>query len=533
MTYKPKEMAALTQRRHPDYREKLEHWEFLEETYKSERSWFKKNIFRFTREGDTTYAKRVERAYRFNHTREVVDLVNKYLFKVAPVRKPDVPDQVLRFRERATLTGLTLSQFEREVARKTSIYGRVWVVVDNNKRSNSEIASIADEKNGAVRLYSYIVTPKHVLDMGYDDFGQLEWILIEEVYRDDDNPFSGSGRVLSRFRLWTKTQWFVFKQTVRDKIEFVDKGDHNLGVVPVIKADHVESDARYHNPGLIEDIAYMDRGTANYLSCLDQIINDQTFSQLVMPAQGVLPGVGLSPEDSAKEEDEAKRNLMKMGTSQVLLFDGEHGAAPTYISPDPRQASLIITAIRQIINEIYHTVGLAGERTKQDNSVGIDNSSGVAKAYDFERVNALLSAKANAMEQFSNRMETLVRIWNGEKTSLLDPETNTVKYSTSFDVRGLSDDMAIAQGMSLLAAPIEVRRALMTGIVEKIWPMLAEEKKQELQKAIDSWDDSAYTSLNGVGMNIHTPAQDGSKDSNQGAVSSKDNSGGKPTPGNN
>ncbi|MEZ6841312.1 hypothetical protein ABVN80_14665 [Acinetobacter baumannii] len=39
-----------------------------------------------------------------------------------------------------------------------------------------------------------------------------------------------------------------------------------------------------------------------------------------------------------------------------------------------------MTTINKIIGEIYHTVGLAGERTKQDNAVGIDNSSGVAES---------------------------------------------------------------------------------------------------------------------------------------------------------
>jgi hypothetical protein len=50
--------------------------------------------------------------------------------------------------------------------------------------------------------------------------------------------------------------------------------------------------------------------------------------------------------------------------------------------------------VNKIIGEIYHSVGMAGERTKQDNAMGIDNSSGVAKAYDFERMNAMLATKA-------------------------------------------------------------------------------------------------------------------------------------------
>jgi hypothetical protein len=66
--------------------------------------------------------------------------------------------------------------------------------------------------------------------------------------------------------------------------------------------------------------------------------------------------------------------------------------------------------INKIINEIYHTVGLAGERTKQDNAMGIDNSSGVAKAYDFERVNAALGegrCTAGGREQMKTMIDKL------------------------------------------------------------------------------------------------------------------------------
>jgi hypothetical protein len=88
---------------------------------------------------------------------------------------------------------------------------------------------------------------------------------------------------------------------------------------------------------------------------------------------------------------------MEMGTKRVFSFDGENGAQPFYLSPDPKQASIIIQAIQQII-EIYHSVGVAGERTKQDNAAGIDNSSGAAKMYDPARELSLLVAKSGRLK---------------------------------------------------------------------------------------------------------------------------------------
>src|SRR5262249_7745025 len=155
---------------------------------------------------------------------------------------------------------------------------------------------------------------------------------------------------------------------------------HELGEVPAIPLPHTVGEHLYSAPALINDIAYLDRAIANYLSNLDAIIQDQTFSQLAMPAQAMLPG------------EDAYEKLLEMGTKRMFVFDGEGGAVPMFLSPDPKQAGVILAVIDKIINEIYHTIGMSGERTKQDNAVGTDNSSGVAKAYDFERMNSLLAA---------------------------------------------------------------------------------------------------------------------------------------------
>jgi hypothetical protein len=93
-----------------------------------------------------------------------------------------------------------------------------------------------------------------------------------------------------------------------------------------------------------------------------------------------------------------------MGTKRVFTYDGEVAASPNSVARPEAGAADPFTVINKIINEIYHTIGMAGERTKQDNAVGIDNSSGVAKAYDFERMNSLLAAKADSLENAENKL---------------------------------------------------------------------------------------------------------------------------------
>lgn len=468
-TDEQKKLKALIARRHPEYEEKIAHWKFLEETYEGGRGWFEGNIFRYIKEGDQEYADRVGRCYRFNHSREVVDLINKYLFKQHVSRNDDAPESVKAFWKKATKSGLSITEFMRQASKRTSMQGRIGIVVDTTAPAG-KVLSKADEKAAGVRTYAYAVGPEQLLDYSFDQDGKLNWIVIRECVRDDADPFASSGKEVDRFRLWTKDGWKLYEEKTQGRrkvIVLVDEGEYAIGEVPVILADHIISDEDYESPAMIDDIAYLDRAVANYLSNLDAIIQDQTFSQLAMPAQNVLPG----------EDNYTK--LVEMGTKRVFLYDGERGAAPFYLSPDPKQAELILAVINKIIGEIYHTVGLAGERTKSDNAVGIDNSSGVAKAYDFERVNALLAAKADSLEAIENKIAYLVALWNGEESRIKD---DLVSYPDNFDTRGLYDEFDIAARLMLIDAPDTIRREQMVMVLDKLFPQL----KADLRKAIEA-----------------------------------------------
>jgi hypothetical protein len=468
-----KRLRALITRRHPEYEDSVAHWDFLEETYEGGREWFENNVFRYIKEGEQEFSDRLKRAYRFNHSREVVDLINKYLFKQSIARNGDAPDCVKEFWKKATKNGLSIKDFVRQVSKKTSMVGRVGIVVDTTK-STLNVLSKADEKRAGVRTYVYIVGPQQLLDYSYDEDGALNWVLIRECARDDGDPMLSSGKQVDRYRLWTKVDWRLFEeqqQGRRKVVVEIDSGTHDLKEVPVILADNVITDEEYDAPALIDDIAYLDRAVANYLSNLDAIIQDQTFSQLTMPAQNLLPG-----EDSYTK-------MVEMGTKRVFLYDGEGGGMPSYISPDVKQAELILAAINKIIGEIYHTVGLAGERTKQDNAAGIDNSSGVAKAYDFERVNALLAAKADSLETIENKIARLVMLWNGEAA----PKDDFVAYPDNFDTRGLYDEFDIAARLMLIEAPDEIRREQMMMVLDKLFPQLKADLRKKMESELKGW----------------------------------------------
>lgn len=532
-----KKMLALIDRRHPAYVNNVMNWVFCRQTARGGRQWFIENIHSYMKEGTTEYQQRVDRAYRFNHSKEVILLLTKYIFKEGVIRNLDnAPDVIKKFWEHTDLDGSPIDIFMREVSDESSTTGRAWLVVDS-KNSDGQPITIADEKKMGNRIYAYVVKQEDVLDYSIDDIGQLNWIMFRYDYRNDENPIFDDGSVFNRYLLWTREEWIVLQEGVlsqddvlkdfgnlpvtvvvdnnqvspiyaqalsnaftnfrrdlgdidRRVVAVVDRGLNPLGEIPMFPCDHMESGDVHNPPGLIDDIAYLDRAVANYLSNLDEIIQNQTFSQLAMPAQALAPG------------DDAYNKMVEMGTKRIFLYDGEGGVAPHFISPDSGNATIILSVINSIISEIYHSVGMAGERTKQDNAVGIDNSSGVAKAYDFDRMNAMLVSKAAMLERAENKLIYFVNRWSGniDKApvtpmtgaiylggSMEDEATSLIKYPTNYDIRGLPDEFEIAENLMAVNAPDTVRRAQMQALVNKMMPRLATDVKNAIQKELNSW----------------------------------------------
>jgi hypothetical protein len=495
MSLSQKQLQTFIKRRHPLYEQMQAHWDFLEQTYEGGRQWFVDNLHKYRKEGDQEYQDRLKRAYRFNHTREVVDLLDKYVFKIDIKRNEDAPDYIKEFWKRSTLNGSPIADYMKRVSNRSSTFGRIWIVVDSTK--TADVKSVADQKAADARCYSYIVKPRHVLDLSTDELGKLNWILIYETARDDADPLTSSGEIIERYRLWTRdaSQLFTVVYQRGKPIILVDEPvAHGLGVVPVFAADNVISDEPYTSPALIADVAYLDRAVANYLSNLDAIIQDQTFSQLVIPSQAIPAG------------DEGYDKLVEMGTKRIFTYDATGGGKPEFISPDVKQAQLIVATISKIINEIYHSTGLAGERTKQDNSQGIDNSSGVAKAYDFERVNSLLTAKADSLEQVERQLCYFVSLWNGKSDVDFAPDATAadkvgqmVEYPKDFDVRGLYDEFDIAARLALIDAPDAMRRQQMEATIDKLFPMLKQDLIDKMKAELKAWPPKDVLAAPGAG----------------------------------
>src|SRR6185369_4451537 len=152
----------------------------------------------------------------------------------------------------ATQNVASIDTFMRYSSTKASTFGLSYIVVDAT--AAGEILTKADEKAAKLRVYAYIVKPQDMLDISFDDQGVINWCLIREVFRDDGDPLTSSGECAYQYRLWMRDMWQVYrvkKEGRKQVIYLHSEGANEIGVVPVIKLDNVDSDDKWTAPSLI------------------------------------------------------------------------------------------------------------------------------------------------------------------------------------------------------------------------------------------------------------------------------------------
>jgi hypothetical protein len=473
------DLTELVERRHPEYAELFDHWNFCEISMRGGRKWFdfktadQTNLFQFYKEGKNEFKSRKGRAHRANHTKRVVDAINQFLFRSDPVRDSSTPDAIQDFWKNTALgERKPIDRFMRDLDSWLSVFGRMYVVIDR-------VPQIVDEARDEDSPYAYFVFPQRVLDMAYGENGKLDWIMIEEDFRDD--KIGGSGDMEVRWRLWNREAWFLIEEINpnrkgrKSKREFavVESDDHNLGIVPVIPVDDQEG-SRWSAPALIDDIAYMDRAIVNYASLLDEILYEQTFSMLTIPAEAMSAG--------ATE----KGMMVEAAKNRIFTYNSTSpGAKPEFISPDAAQGTLIITAIENLKKDIYACTGTDNDANSQSVSKGKEYASGVVRQFDHTQIENILLDKARALEDAEDRIMELVLAWMGKDEQ--DIDEGWVQYPDKFDVRDLATEFVLASEMQEIEVPMEIMRRQVKQITGKSFPRMTEKDKKEFDAIIDEW----------------------------------------------
>jgi len=447
----------ITTARHPRYSFWEPKWTFFLGSYLGGEEFVSANLFKYFKEGDEEYAARQKRAYRENHSKRVVDLINSYLFKEPPTRKTENA-KIQEFIDNFDGKGRSATRCMKIASQWASAAGRIYLVVDKKPIPDDQKTDTqADNLKGTP--YVYPVFPQDVLDIAFTEEGNVKWAIIREKYRDDDDPRTADSIIRERYRLWEVGKWTLYS----DEGVETQTGETGLDCVPIVIVDNEEHDV-YGGQSLISDIAYLDRAIFNNWSRLDTIVNDQTFSQLIFPVEGLNADVLSDPD--------LREQFLTLATNRVILYSAAAQATPQFISPDASQAQFILSMIAKQTEQLYASLGLQAETA----TIVKAAESGVSKAYDFDKLNKLLASKASNLDQAEEQIFDIARQWFGGGGGDVE-----IEYPTEFDVKGLVDEIDIAERMALL----DISRTLMAEINKNIAAKALPKADQETIDAVN------------------------------------------------
>lgn len=454
---------TLLENRHPEYTTRAPEWAFWTQSYNGGQEYTQaQHLFKFVKESDECYKERLKRADRNNFTKQVLDLITQYLFKELPTRKTDKATEALkRFWLDVDGKGTTIDEFASELGNQVGITGTCYVVVD--KPVGTALTKLDQQQKGLFP-YAYILSPVDVLDVVFNSQnGEIEQILIRETTRgeiDLREKRDGDG-LKERFRLWIKNpetqkvEWLLYEKDKDGKEKILEQGSISISRVPIEKVTRGKS--TYGGSSIIGDIAALDRSVYNYNSCCDQIIYDQTFSTLALEFDG----------NFSKFYDE---HGITLGTKSVIPFP-KGGIPPAFISPDASQGEFILNRIDQKTTQIYQVQNLQDTMGNSQKGQQEKAQSGVAKGWDFEKLNTGLVKFGGVLEKAEKAIAVLVHLWEGEKDEL---DSDLIDYPDSFDVKTLVQQLNEYNMLSMAVHSEKYRKLLEADLVKKATPKLEE-----------------------------------------------------------
>ncbi len=439
------------ERTHPLYDAYLSEWEFFVRSYFGGRLYREGGyLLKHPFESTENHNRRRATAYYYNYCGPIVDIMVSHLFRKPPRRDFGslASDPLFNaFLEDCDLEGTGFAQFMRDAQRFASIYGRVSIVVDK-PRLNA--GTLEEEIRGGIRPYLVLITPENLLDWRFTRLPSGRTVLDMVKIREEQGLF----------RIWTRRHWQVWLLPERGEPVLSDSGTHPLGEVPIVNLYNKKTGIRMLGLSDIQDIADINRNIYYLCSDAREIIENTAFPMLAIPY-----------EKSGVEEKE-------IGPRNILQFDpSEPNARPYWLEAPHSSLSEIREWVRQDIAEIHRIAKLGGVRATQDRS---QPQSGIALELEWQQLHAVLSEKADNLEEAERQLLRLWARWQGKRFD------GTVDYPDEFSVRDLDRELERAiKAISLGLESRTFRKELEKKVVDAVLPKLKAEVKTKILEEID------------------------------------------------
>jgi hypothetical protein len=405
----------------------------------------------------------------FNPSQDLVTLKGDYIVRRGIERKLD-SKELKAFAERADRSGETLNDFmRRKVAINLDAYGTVFAVVD---KPRAVFADRASEIQGGMP-YLCILDPQQVVNFAFNKDGSLAWFRYQAVMDDElPDPFNPVDSCQVVYVTWTEQEYFVHNA----KGERTDYFLHNFGVVPVvIQAAFVMDD---------DDVL----GSSTFFTASRQIVMGNNLLSVanyeIAKFGTVLMVDSMDWQDTPRKRD-PNSNVPQMTaptTAGDVMPVSDMNKKPEYLTKDIE----IIDKANAQAHYYFELAAISSASGQEASPLVADRTSnnpasGVAKAYDFQDVDANLASFAKELESFELKVLKIVAI------EMKVPTTGiSVIYPKNFDVRGFVDKVDRVAALQKIKFPSETG---LRAAMHSMTPDLTNDEKIRTQ--IDSEIDEA------------------------------------------
>jgi hypothetical protein len=421
--------------RHPKLREKEDVYKLIYDSYLGGTRYKQGNYLKkYPKESVRSFDARKSRAIYFNQLSPIVDMLSGLLFANEPIRTlPSKIQPVLN-----TIGGSKkINEFMRTVEAYSFMF-TIGILVDVKSYDSSIVRTKRDRKELGIEPYAIIYMPHDIVDfdVNFSD-GDLNWVLLDNSYRDHSDPYKPAIDVKIR-RLWTREFYQDFVWDGKS-VSFGEQIPHNLGVVPFRMHSWRDDDDDMIGETPCEDIAYISRLIYNSMSYMDEMLASGTFKMLTYPSvDGKVP-----------------KNLETggVGALSVIPYQVDSSTTPGFIGASLNDIDPFIKAMEFYMAEILKKVGMSTDETKEF------VKSGKAKKIDLEKMRALLISGASKAGRLEEWIFKIAGKWQGE-----DIDAN-IEYNSSYSNEDLETEIDMLTG--LLVHPIKTLRVNVLNLLVK------------------------------------------------------------------
>ncbi|WP_407936758.1 YlbF family regulator [Leptospira santarosai] len=477
----------IFERRHPDIKSRLDAYDLITDSFYGGLRYISKSyLFKYSKETPKVYDGRRERSVFLNHMAPVVETLVGLLFDKKPVR--EVPADLGEIIKHAN-NRQSFEEFFQEAATK-SLLNTCGILVDSPSFDPNKIRTLADQRTAGLRPYLVLYEFNQIRDFSVDETGELLWILLDNTYEKDSDPFS-ERKKMEEYRLWTREYFQDFQKIETGKIASSEKFPHAIGRIPFIFISWSDKTKTLINQTVFEDIAVIDRKIYNYLSVADEVIYSGSFPLFIYP--------GNMPETVAENG---------IASQDWLTFDPNSSNKPDFIIPGIDALDGILAFIEKLGKKILQKVGLDREEERTG------AQSGKAKLLEYKVANAFLLSGATRLEKAEFECLELCRLWMNSKFETKTAEI-VITYQKKFETVDI--DKAITTLLEIFTdlKYAAVKKRVAKEIVNKALPEIDEKEKKQLFEEIDSADENEIPGF--VKKYIEDPSNNSAASSDNGA----------------